>query len=155
MTGNLRTIPARIGDDLPRVDVIALANTRRIMHAERHNAGTRMPLFIPAASWATLLERHCTGASDQSRLAPSRVMDGLERALGRIMTEIVRHGATHDEPLRPAYGVISDLFAGTDAPVDIRMVVDRSTGVACMLAGPPADIAALGLDASPTAIPPA
>lgn len=148
MTGTPHTITARIGDDLPRIDVIALANTRRIMHAERHNDGTRMPLFIPAASWARLLERHCTGegTADQPRLAPSRVMDGLERALGRIMTEIVRHDAAHDEPLRPAYGVTSDLFEGGEAPVDIRMVVDRTTGVACMLAGPPSDIAALGLD---------
>ena len=149
MTDTPRTITARIGDDLPRVDVIALANTRRIMHAERHNDGGRMPMFIPTAAWTTLLERHCMGegTADQPRLAPSRVMEGLERALGRIMTEIVRHDAEHDEPLRPAYGVTSDLFESQDAPVDIRMVVDRTTGVACMLAGPPADIAALGLDA--------
>lgn len=141
-----RTVVARIGDDLPRVDVIGLANTRRIMHAERHNDGARMPLFIPAASWARLLELHCTGENDGPRLAPSRVMDGLERALGRIMTEVVRHDAAHDEPLRPAYEVTSDLF-GPEGPVDIRMLVDRTTGVACMLAGPSADIAALHLEA--------
>ncbi|MCE2565046.1 hypothetical protein [Komagataeibacter sp. FNDCF1] len=148
MTDTPRTVTARIGDDLPRIDVIGLANTRRIMHAERHNDGSRMPLFIPAASWATLLALHCMGddTPERPRLAPSRVMEGLERALGRIMTEIARHDAEHDEPLRPAYGVTSDLFGTADAPVDIRMVVDRTTGVACMLAGPPADIAALGLD---------
>lgn len=142
-----RTIDARIGDDLPRIDVIGLANTRRIMHAERHNDGTRMPMFIPAASWARLLELHCTGEGtpDRPRLAPSRVMEGLERALARIMTEIARHEAGQDEPLRPAYGVTSDLF-GAEGPVDIRMVVDSTTGVACMLAAPPADMAALGLD---------
>jgi len=147
MTDAPRTIAARIGDDLPRIDVIELANTRRIMHAERHNDGSRMPMFIPTAAWAKLLELHCTsdGTPERPRLAPSRVMDGLERALGRIMTEVARHDATDDEPLRPAYVVTSDLF-GADGPVDIRMVVDRTTGVACMLAGPPADIAALGLD---------
>ncbi|MGY6770590.1 hypothetical protein [Komagataeibacter xylinus] len=140
-----RTVAARIGDDLPRVDVIGLANTRRIMHAERHNDGARMPLFIPTASWARLLELHCTGEGDRPRLAPSRVMDGLERALGRIMTEVVRHDAAQDAPLRPAYEVTSDLF-GAEGPVEIRMLVDRTTGVACMLAGPPADMAALPLE---------
>lgn len=147
MTDTPRTVAARIGDDLPRIDVIGLANTRRIMHAERHNDGTRMPLFIPSASWARLLELHCMGdeAQDRPRLSPSRVMEGLEQALGRIMTEIVHHDAQHDEPLRPAYSVTSDLF-GAEGPVDIRMVVDGATGVACMLAGPPADIAGLGLD---------
>ncbi|GAN99060.1 hypothetical protein LV478_04335 [Komagataeibacter oboediens] len=150
MTDAPRTIAARIGDDLPRIDVIELANTRRIMHAERHNDGSRMPMFIPTAAWARLLELHCTGdgTPDRPRLAPSRMMDGLERALGRIMTEVARHDATDDEPLRPAYVVTSDLF-GAEGPVDIRMVVDRTTGVACMLAGPPADIAALGLDDVP------
>lgn len=147
MTDTPRTVAARIGDDLPRVDMIELANTRRIMHAERHNDGSRMPMFIPTAAWAKLLELHCAGdgTSRHPRLAPSRVMDGLEQALGRIMTEVARHDATTDEPLRPAYVVTSDLF-GAEGPVDIRMVVDRTTGVACMLAGPPADIAALGLD---------
>ena len=147
MTDTPRNVAARIGDDLPRIDVIELANTRRIMHAERHNDGSRMPMFIPTAAWAKLLELHCTGddTPQHPRLAPSRVMDGLERALGRIMTEVARHDATDDEPLRPAYVVTSDLF-GAEGPVDIRMVVDRTTGVACMLAGPPADIAALGLD---------
>ncbi|MBE7730063.1 hypothetical protein [Komagataeibacter sp. FXV3] len=147
MTDTPRTVAARIGDDLPRIDVIELANTRRIMHAERHNDGSRMPMFIPTAAWAKLLELHCTGddTPQHPRLAPSRVMDGLERALGRIMTEVARHDATDDEPLRPAYVVTSDLF-GAEGPVDIRMVVDRTTGVACMLAGPPADIAVLGLD---------
>lgn len=147
MTDTPRTVVARIGDDLPRIDVIELANTRRIMHAERHNDGSRMPMFIPAAAWARLLALHCTGdgTPGHPRLAPSRVMDGLERALGRIMTEVARHDATDDEPLRPAYVVTSDLF-GAEGPVDIRMVVDRTTGVACMLAGPPADIAALGLE---------
>ncbi|NVN36540.1 hypothetical protein [Komagataeibacter swingsii] len=150
MTDTPRTVTARIGDDLPRVDVIELANTRRIMHAERHNDGSRMPMFIPTAAWAKLLELHCTGdgTARHPRLAPSRVMDGLEQALGRIMTEVARHDATTDEPLRPAYVVTSDLF-GAEGPVDIRMVVDRTTGVACMLAGPPADIAALGLDNVP------
>ena len=147
MTDTPRTVAARIGDDLPRIDVIELANTRRIMHAERHNDGSRMPLFVPTAAWAKLLELHCTGddTPQHPRLAPSRVMEGLERALGRLMTAVARHDATDDEPLRPAYVVTSDLF-GAEGPVDIRMVVDRTTGVACMLAGPPADIAALGLD---------
>ncbi|QHC35328.1 hypothetical protein [Komagataeibacter xylinus] len=140
-----RTVAARIGDDLPRVDVIELANTRRIMHAERHNDGSRMPMFIPTPSWARLLELHCMGDGGQPRLAPSRVMDGLERALGRIMTEVVRHDAGQDAPLRPVYEVTSDLF-GAEGPVEIRMLVDRTTGVACMLAGPPADIAALPLN---------
>ncbi|MDT8870131.1 hypothetical protein RAA17_00430 [Komagataeibacter rhaeticus] len=61
MTDASRIIPARIGDDLPRIDVIGLANTRRIMHAERHNDGGRMPMFIPTAAWTALLERHCMG----------------------------------------------------------------------------------------------
>jgi len=150
VTDASRIIPARIGDDLPRIDVIGLANTRRIMHAERHNDGGRMPMFIPTAAWTALLERHCMGEATAARprLAPSRVMEGLERALGRIMTQIIRHDVEHDEPLHPVYGVTSDLFDSHEAPVDIRMVVDRTTGVACMLAGPPADIAALGLDAA-------
>lgn len=56
MAESSRTVAARIGDDLPRIDVIGLANTRRIMHAERHNDGTRMPMFIPAASWARITD---------------------------------------------------------------------------------------------------
>ncbi|WP_239020392.1 hypothetical protein [Novacetimonas pomaceti] len=151
-TGKLGTV--RLDGAAPRIDVAELANTRRIMHVRHDGEDVVMPAFVPTPAWARLLERYCTGDGPVDgaggRLSPTRVMQGLDRAIGRLMEVAAGDDARAGRPLAAGYVVESDLFDPAGGPVELRVVVDRDTGVACVVAGVASDIAALDLPPLPS-----
>ncbi|MBY4640817.1 hypothetical protein K6L44_12660 [Gluconacetobacter entanii] len=147
--GDAPTGAVQLDASVPRADVAGWANTRRIMHVRHEGDDAVLPAFVTTAGWARLLERYCTGEGPVDgpggRLSPTRVMLGLDRAIGRLMDAAAGEDARAGRALRAGYAVHSDLFDPAGGEVLLRLVVDRDTGVACVIAGMPEDLAPLDL----------
>lgn len=124
---------------LPELDILTLAQSGRLVRAERETPEDGVPALVTRSGWNELVQHYI-----QEHEAPSdtaqRVLIALERSASLLMTEAAKAVQEQNDDTPPSlYTLETDLFP-SNRQTRLVFVRDKSHPVACALIGTPQHI---------------
>ncbi|MXV43994.1 hypothetical protein GS501_02860 [Saccharibacter sp. 17.LH.SD] len=116
----------------PKLDIVSLAQTGKILRAERTTTKNGIPAFITREGWNELILHHARDGEPLS-LTTQKILPALEQSVARLLGE-----AAQASTERPAslYTLETDLFP-SNTQTRLALVCDQTHHVACALIGTP------------------
>lgn len=129
-------------EHLPKLDIVALAQSGHIVRAERDTAEGGVPVFLTKEGWDELVLQHRKQSNEPIEQTASHLLPALEKISARILAEAAHAAETQKQEHAALFTLETDLFPSSPQ-TRLVLVADKTHPVVCALLGTPAQITLL------------